>query len=288
MQPINFIVKTIYLSLFSVYMVFAQSSEIEFKSWPSEILFDRLVLLRNCQVDVETKLAQVCDLNTQISNGGPSALNDPVALTELLETAFEEVDFRKEFIDWFLRSDQLARGNVGDLVRLYRRYAQSDILSGHFDDSAPEEFRVDEISRIIAMDRLDQYDYAYGKEVGRKVLKQFDAIHRQTFFENKTHNIDINIDFIEPIKAIVTHLQLKEKFKWLFNNKLYFGYKSSFKHKRKVFIRFLGYYAKVSVDIELLRRKIYWWGYGEWEKVGITSKVIQEPVAIVGTDAKEI
>lgn len=276
------------LLLFSVCAARAQSGDLYLESWPSEILFDRIVLLRTCQVDTNSKGQPGCDSFAQKSSDGPSILKDQFAMTELLEKAFKNVDFRREFVSWFVDSDPLARHHVGDFVKLYRKYAQAHKFSVKFDHIPQETFEIEKISAVLAKDRLDQYEYAYGKEVGRKVLKHFDAIHRQTFFENRTHDIDISVDFLKPIKTILTHLKLKQKFQWVFDNKLYFGYKSSFKHNKKVFIRFLGYYAKVSLDIELLRRRVYWWGYGEWEKVGITSKIIQEPVAMVGTEVKEI
>ena len=53
-------------------------------------------------------------------------------------------------------------------------------------------------------------------------------------------------------------------------------------------MRFKGYYAKISISFELMRRKRYWWGYGNWEVVGTASKVVEEPMAIVGTDVKEL
>ncbi|MCJ8346548.1 hypothetical protein MJH12_13480, partial [bacterium] len=81
------------------------------------------------------------------------------------------------------------------------------------------------------------YEYAYGRELKREELKRFEMIIRNTYFENTHHKIDIDIDFLGPIKKIISALKLKNKFSWIWDQKLHFGYHSEFKHFKKVFIR---------------------------------------------------
>ena len=132
------------------------------------------------------------------------------------------------------------------------------------------------------------YEYAYGKELERKIVKQFEAIHRQTLFENKEHGIEIDLDFLKPIKKLVEFLRVQEKFSWLWEQTLRFAYRARFKHSKKIFTRSLGYYNKVSVKIEILRRKRSFWGDGPWESYGSTYQSQEIPRAVLTTEIKEL
>lgn len=133
------------------------------------------------------------------------------------------------------------------------------------------------------------YEYAYGRELSREELKRFELIRRNTFFENTHHKIDIDIDFLGPIKKVISALKLKDKFSWVWDQKLHFGYHSEFKHYKKVFMREKGYYKKVKVKLELIRRKVsFWTGPGPWEVYGTGHKYFEEPAAIVGFEVKEL
>lgn len=133
------------------------------------------------------------------------------------------------------------------------------------------------------------YEYAYGRELSREELKRFELIRRNTFFENTHHKIDIDIDFLGPIKKVIKALKLKDKFSWVWDQKLHFGYHSEFKHYKKVFVREKGYYKKVKVKLELIRRKVsFWTGPGPWEVYGTGHKYFEEPAAVVGFEVKEL
>lgn len=132
------------------------------------------------------------------------------------------------------------------------------------------------------------YEYAYGKELERKVVKQFEAIHRQTLFENKEHGIEIDLDFLSPVKKLVQFFKIQEKFSWLWEQSLRFAYRAKIKHSKKIFTRSLGYYDKVSVKIEILRRKRSFWGDGPWEVYGHTYQAQELPRAILTTEIKEL
>gem|GEM_PF-1054373 len=132
------------------------------------------------------------------------------------------------------------------------------------------------------------YEYAYGKELERKSLKEFDAIHRKTLFENREHKIEIDIDFLGPLKKLIEALKVKEKFSWVWAQKLRFAYRAFFKHHKRIFTRSVGYYEKVSVKIELLRRKRSFWGTGPWESYGYTYLTREEPRALITTEAREL
>ncbi|PCJ16581.1 MAG: hypothetical protein COB02_15900 [Candidatus Cloacimonadota bacterium] len=136
---------------------------------------------------------------------------------------------------------------------------------------------------------LASYEYAYGKELAREDLKTYELIRRNTFFENSHHKIDIDIDFLKPIKKIISALKLKSKFSWIWDQKLHFGYHSEFTHYKKIFMREKGYYKKVKVTVELLRRKTSFWGSpGPWKVYGQSVKYFEEPSAIVGFEVKEL
>jgi hypothetical protein len=130
------------------------------------------------------------------------------------------------------------------------------------------------------------YEYAYGRELKRQVLEEFEVIHRHTFMENYEHKIDIEVDFLDPIKKIISTLRLDGRFEWLYKQSLRYGYHAYFKHSKKVFTRSKGYYGKLRLTLELLRRKRRWWGSSDWEVVGRTIQIQEEPRALVATDAR--
>ena len=272
----------------------ADNSVSTIKSWPVDVLLDRLVLLRSGKIPA---LENSDDSSGYLSSKASDEididlLSNAERLAAFLNTELLEGNRLDSFLLWLKGSDPLAKWHTRDLSRNINR----SLIAESFYENVRQSRRSgryyevrDQLETVLdSVEISNSYQYAYGREVGRKIIKQFDAIHRQTFFENKVHNVDIGIDFLEPVKAILRTLKLKEKFQWIFDNVLYFGYKSSFKHHKKVFMRFKGFYAKTSVSFELLRRKRYWWGFGSWEMVGTTSKVIEEPMAIVGTDVKEL
>lgn len=191
----------------------------------------------------------------------------------------------REFVRFLENAGPVERQEMRGLAHLVQTKINASRLEndglGPADDSELKAYLGEQRSR-------DSYQYAYGKEVSRETIDEFEAIHRNTFFENKSHSINIGIDFLEPIKKVLKALKLEKKFSWVFENSLFFGYKSSFKHHKKVFMRFKGYYGKIAVKVELMRRKRYWWGYGSWEKVGVTTKMLEEPIAVVGTEVKEL
>ena len=132
------------------------------------------------------------------------------------------------------------------------------------------------------------YEYAYGRELERKAIKEYEVIHRNTFFENREHRIDIDVDFLGPLKKVLKALKVEKSFSWVWKQKLRFAYKAWFKHYKKVFARTLGFYEKVSVKIEILRRKRSFWGTGEWESHGHTYITREEPRALLTTEAREL
>ena len=132
------------------------------------------------------------------------------------------------------------------------------------------------------------YEYAYGRELERKSIKDYEVIHRNTLFENREHRIDIDVDFLGPLKKVLKALKVEKSFSWVWKQKLRFAYKAWFKHSKKVFARTLGFYEKVSVKIEMLRRKKSFWGNGEWKSFGYTYITREEPRALLTTEAKEL
>jgi len=131
-----------------------------------------------------------------------------------------------------------------------------------------------------------KYEYAYGRELQRDVLEEFEVIHRHTYMENYEHKIDIEIDFLGPIKKVLSGLHLEKRFEWLYKQRLRYGYHAYFKHYKKVFTRATGYYGKLRLTLELLRRKRRWWGSSEWEVIGATTQIHEEPRALVATEAR--
>ena len=288
---------TLIIILFSGFIQcvhFADNSVSTIKSWPVDVLLDRLVLLRSGKIPAAENYIDSSEyLSSEASDEIDIVLlSNAERLAAFLNTELLEENRLDSFLLWLKGSDPLAKWHTRDLSKNINR----SLIAESFYENVKQIRRSgryyevrDQLETVIdSVETSNSYEYAYGREVGRKIIKQFDAIHRQTFFENKVHNVDIGIDFLEPVKAILRSLKLKEKFQWIFDNVLYIGYKSSFKHHKKVFMRFKGFYAKTSVSFELMRRKRHWWGYGSWEIVGTTSKVIEEPMAIVGTDVKEL
>ncbi len=288
---------TLIIILFSGFIQcvhFADNSVSTIKSWPVDVLLDRLVLLRSGKIPAAENYIDSSEyLSSEASDEIDIVLlSNAERLAAFLNTELLEENRLDSFLLWLKGSDPLAKWHTRDLSKNINR----SLIAESFYENVKQTRRSgryyevrDQLETVIdSVETSNSYEYAYGREVGRKIIKQFDAIHRQTFFENKVHNVDIGIDFLEPVKAILRSLKLKEKFQWIFDNVLYIGYKSSFKHHKKVFMRFKGFYAKTSVSFELMRRKRHWWGYGSWEIVGTTSKVIEEPMAIVGTDVKEL
>lgn len=188
-----------------------------------------------------------------------------------------------EFAGMWRNADEVHRAALGMSVRDIRAFMNSRILDTGI---LPEEG-----SPALMFPRyepLESWDYAYGKEISREVVDKYESIIRQTFFENRTHNVDIQLDFLEPIRKIITKLNLKSMFEWLWDSKLFYGYHSSFVHHKKVFIRFKAFNQKVAVKVEVLRRKRYWWGYGDWEIYGSTTRMMEEPTAVVGREVEEL
>ena len=264
------------------------------KTWPVDILLDRLVLLRaNRAVQPVQRVEASEQIDSQfVGDLDLSILYDPQKLVSLLHLELVHEANLEYFLDWLKSADPVAKSYTKDLQIRIRKTLLAEKLhtdSPNMSRSAKFPRLLEQVlSKLDPIKVSDNYQYAYGRELERKIIKNFDAIHRQTFYENKTHNVDIGVDFLEPLKAILKTLKLGEKFEWIFENILHVGYKSSFKHHKKVFMRFKGYYAKISISFELMRRKRYWWGYGNWEVVGTASKVVEEPMAIVGTDVKEL
>lgn len=280
------------LSLGGVRLVDAREETI--RTWPIDVLLDRLVLLRDNKAvqrasstnelkPIDQNLGQDLDL---------SLLDDPQRLVSFLHLELLDEEKLAYFLVWVNNADPVARWHTKDLQTGIRQTLLAEKL--HTDSSkvsrSAEFPRLLEqvLSKLDPIKVSDSYQYAYGRELERKIIKNFEAIHRQTFYENKIHNVDIGVDFLEPLKAILKTLKLGEKFEWIFENILHIGYKSSFKHHKKVFMRFKGYYAKISISFELMRRKRYWWGYGNWEVAGTASKVVEEPMAVIGTNVKEL
>ncbi len=290
----HFTLIIILFSCFIQYVHHADNSVSTIKSWPVDVLLDRLVLLRSGKIPALENYDDSSGYSFSKASDeiDIDLLSNSERLAAFLNTELLEGNRLDSFLLWLKGSDPLAKWHTRDLSRNINRslIAESFYENVRHTRRSDRYYEVrDQLETVLdSVETSNSYQYAYGREVGRKIIKQFDAIHRQTFFENKVHNVDIGIDFLEPVKAILRGLKLKEKFQWIFDNVLYIGYKSSFKHHKKVFMRFKGYYAKTSVSFELLRRERYWWGFGSWEIVGTTSKVIEEPMAIVGTDVKEL
>jgi hypothetical protein len=188
--------------------------------------------------------------------------------------------------EFFKNTDDMNRNALRGLVK---RLIVAENLRAQEGSSVLSESGVDGAAALFeGLDRAS-YEYAYGNEIGREVVDTFEAIHRSTFMENLEHKVDIDIDFLKPIKKVVEKLNLKEKFKWLWNQKLHWGYHSHFIHKKKVFMRSHGYYQKVAVKLQVLRRERYWWGgTGDWEVHGSSTKMMEEPRALVATEAREL
>ncbi len=185
-----------------------------------------------------------------------------------------------EFAAFYEQSDEVIREALRPVVRDLIVMLNTRILAGEQTNLPTVTPR----ALFRSYQALAQYEYIYGQEIKREVVDKYESIIRQTFFENKTHNVDIAADFLEPIRKIISTLQLKSMFEWLWDSKLYFGYHSSFKYHRKVFIRFKGYYQKTAVTVEVLRRKKSFWGNEPWEKYGTSTKLVEEPTAIVGRE----
>ncbi len=294
-MPIKlFIFSTILLSGLNLSAYHADSSLITIKSWPIDLLLDRLVLLRSGKIATTESFRGSNPLITSFKSEeiDIDIMSNPSQLATFLRNELIQQDRLDSYLKWLENADPFAKLLTKDLSTKINRA----LIAESFHENTRQTRRSnryyevrDELEKTInAVKTFNGYQYAYGKEVGRKIIKQFDAIHRQTFFENRVHNVDIGVDFLEPVKAILRSLKLKEKFEWIFDNTLYIGYKSSFKHHKKVFMRFKGFYAKTSISFELMRRKRHWWGYGSWEIVGTASKLVEEPMAIVGTDVKEL
>lgn len=280
------------LSFGGVRLVDARGDTI--RTWPVDILLDRLVLLRDNKAEPRVHSVDASE-QEDVHFGGDldlSVLDDPHKLVSLLHLELIDEENLAYFLVWLKNADPVAKWHTKDL----RIRIKKSLLAEKLYTDTGERLRSAEFPRLFkqVLSKLDpvkvsdNYQYAYGRELDRKIIKHFDAIHRQTFYENKVHNVDIGVDFLEPLKAILMTLKLGDKFEWIFDNILYIGYKSSFKHHKKVFMRFKGYYAKTSISFELMRRKRYWWGYGNWELVGTASKLVEEPMAVIGTDVKEL
>ena len=273
---------------------FADGTGHTIRTWPVDILLDRLVLLRADKNKSRKNLDNRSELTDQEFGVDLDLdlLDDPEGLVSLLQGELLDEAKLMYFLSWLDKADPLAKMHTNDLVVNIKKNLLAEKLHRHESYRIKTENSHQLIDQaLLALNPIkisDSYQYAYGRELDRKIIKNFDAIHRQTFFENKLHKVDVGIDFLKPLKAILKTLKLEEKFEWIFENIVYIGYKSSFKHHKKVFMRFKGYYAKTSITFELMRRKRYWWGYGNWELAGTASKVVEEPMAVIGTDVKEL
>jgi len=243
-----------------------------------------LELLLFKEVDLSSQLSRSIDEERGIGEIKEIEKQREALRSELLPYLSTAQGYR-EFVRFLENAGPVERQEMRGLAHLVQTKINASRLEndglGPADDSELKAYLGEQKSR-------DSYQYAYGQEVSRETIDEFEAIHRNTFFENKSHNINIGIDFLEPIKKVLKALKLEKKFSWVFENSLFYGYKSSFKHHKKVFMRFKGYYGKIAVKVELMRRKRYWWGYGSWEKVGVTTKMLKEPIAVVGTEVKEL
>jgi hypothetical protein len=190
----------------------------------------------------------------------------------------------EKFASYFESSDPLTQASLAALAKNLISRENLRLQAGASSVSVTSA-----ASLFPSLNTRVSYEYAYGEELEREVQDEFEAIHRYTYMENREHNVDIDVDFLEPIKKIVEKLSLKDKFKWLWEQKLHFGYHSSFFHRKKVFMRSVGYYQKVAVTLQVLRREKKWWGgSGEWELHGTAVRYFEEPRAIVATEAKEL
>jgi len=203
---------------------------------------------------------------------------------EILANHLIEENRVVEFASFYEKSDEVIREALRPVVRDLIVMLNTRILAG--DEIVLPSVTPRALFR--SYQPLAQYEYIYGQEIRREVVDKYESIIRQTFFENKTHSVDIAADFLEPIRKIISTLQLKSMFEWLWDSKLYFGYHSTFKYHRKVFIRFKGYYQKTAVTVEVLRRKKTFWGSEPWEKYGTSTKLIEEPTAVVGREVQLI
>lgn len=186
----------------------------------------------------------------------------------------------QEFAAFYEASDETVREALRPVVRDIIAVLNSRILAG-------EELSITSPRRMFrSYQPMAQYEYRLGRELKREVLDRYESIIRQTFFENKSHNVDIAADFLEPIRKVITTLKLKSMFEWLWDSKLFFGYHSSFTYHRKVFIRFKGYYQKTAVTVEVLRRKVTFFGSEPWEPHGSIVQMVEEPTAVVGREVQ--
>jgi hypothetical protein len=198
--------------------------------------------------------------------------------------------------DLYKESDPMVREALNPLVSKIIRHLNSVLqkdpqavrgVRNPRTDLFPDYSPLSQLDFTERQDRV-RYEYRLGRELDRKIVKTYEAIHRRTMMENIEHHIDIDVDFLKPIKKVIETLKLKEKFSWLWNQKLRWGYHSHFKHHKKIFTRQQAFYDKISVKFELWRREkgIIW--DGDWERCGTSNRMVEEVAAMVAKEAKQL
>ena len=56
------------------------------------------------------------------------------------------------------------------------------------------------LSKLDPIKVSDNYQYAYGREFERKIIK-ISTPSTDKHLQNKTHNVDIGVDFLEPLES---------------------------------------------------------------------------------------